>query len=106
MTRREVLLGLAALALPRLSAEKTEVPAALVLVRTGEGHFDLCMVRHGIEVARTRMTVIDPAVWNDVELAEGIRQGLKAWGDEEMPIFVAEEGEYVKGFVTGLRFVS
>jgi hypothetical protein len=106
MTRRDVLLSLAALAVPPRLAEETEVPVALVVVRTGEGHADLCMVRHGIEVARMRMTVIDPAVWNDVELAEGIRQGLKAWGDEEMPIFVAEKGEYVKGFVTGLTFVS
>jgi hypothetical protein len=106
MTRRDVLLGLAALAVPALAMEAKQVPVALVVVRTGEGHSDLCMVRDGSEVARTRLTVIDPAVWNDVALAEGIRQGLKAWGDEEMPIFVAEEGEYMKGFVTGLTFVS
>lgn len=66
----------------------------LVVVRTPDSGSYLCMVQNGVEVARVRITVIDPEIINDLEAAEGIREGLKAWGDEDMPLVVAEESKY------------
>ena len=64
------------------SEGETQAPAVLVVVRTSEGHSDLCVVRNRVEVARVRITVLEPSIINDVELAKGIREGLKAWRDE------------------------
>lgn len=66
--------------------------AALIVVRLGNGASDLCMVEGGVEVARVRLTVIAPEIINDVDCAEGIREGLKAWGDGNLPLFLSEGG--------------
>ena len=66
----------------------------LVVVRTPRRGSYLCTVRNGAEVARVHLTVIDSEIMNDVEAAEGIREGLKAWGDKDMPLIVAEESTY------------
>jgi hypothetical protein len=87
MTRREILMA----ALTACGLCKAPSAAALVVVRLGNGASDLCMVKGGVEVARVRLTVIAPEIINDVACAEGIREGLKAWGDD-LPLFLADGG--------------
>jgi hypothetical protein len=48
------------------------------------------MLRRGAELARMRIPVIDPVVMNDVDLAQGIRLGLKGTGAGDLPLFLAD----------------
>jgi hypothetical protein len=72
----------------------TSGATVLVVVRVPDNGSYLCMVRNGVEVACVRITVLDPEIMNDVEAAEGIRNGLRAWDDGDMPLIVAEESAY------------
>ena len=90
MTRRDIFKGLAALATFRQASGNTLPGTTLVVVRLVEGHSDLLMLRHGVELARVPLSVIDPEVMNDVELAEGIRLGLKGLGEGDLPLFLAD----------------
>jgi hypothetical protein len=59
-------------------------------VRLVKGHSDLLMLRRGVELARVRIPLLDQEVMNDVELAEGIRLGLKGTGAGDLPLFLAD----------------
>jgi hypothetical protein len=90
MTRRDIFKGLAALAAFRQAAGNAPAGTTLVVVRLVEGHSNLLMLRRGVELARVPLSVIDPEVMNDVELAEGIRLGLKGLGAGDLPLFLAD----------------
>jgi hypothetical protein len=106
MTRREVFRGIAGFVACVRAFGKTPQGKVLVVVRLVGGHSDLLMLRNGVEIARVRIRVLAPDIVNDVELAECMRLGLKAMGEGDMPILVAEESEYVKGFAGGLQLVG
>jgi hypothetical protein len=94
MTRRDVFKGIAAFAAcGKVFGEPWG--AVLVVVRLAGGS-DLVMLRDGAEIARVRITVIDPEVMNDVELAECMRLGLKALGEGDLPLFLAD-GAHMTG---------
>jgi hypothetical protein len=97
MTRRDIFRGLAAFAAFGQTIGNTPRGTTLVVVRLIEGHSDLLMLRRGVELARVRIPVIDPDVMNDVELAEGIRLGLKGAGAGDLPLFLAD-GVGMTGF--------
>ena len=90
MTRRDILKGLAAIAAFRQVSENAQAGTTLVVVRLVKGHSNLLMLRRGVELARVRIPVIDPDVMNDVELADGIRLGLKGTGAGDLPLFLAD----------------
>jgi len=90
MTRRDILKGLAAIVAFRRAIGNIRTGTTLVLVRLVKGHSDLLMLCRGVELARIRIPVIDPNVINDVELAEGIRLGLKGTGAGDLPLFLAD----------------
>jgi hypothetical protein len=90
MTRRDIFKGLAAIAAFRQAFGNTADGATLVIVRLVKGRSDLLMLRRGRELARVRIPITDPNVMNDVELAEGIRLGLKGTGAGDLPLFLAD----------------
>ena len=90
MTRRDVFKGFVALATFRQASGNTPAGTTLVVVRLVKGHSNLLMLRRGVELARVRIRVIDPGVMNDVELAKGIRLGLKRAGAGDLPLFLAD----------------
>ena len=89
MTRRDIFKGVAAIAAFSQAAGNKQAGTTLVIVRLVKGHSDLLMLRRGVELARVRLSVIDP-VMNDVGLAEGIRLGLKGLGEGDLPLFLAD----------------
>ena len=90
MTRRDIFKGLAALAVFRRAFGSTAAGTTLVVVRLVKGYSDLLMLRRGVELSRVRISVQDPEVMNDVELADFIRLGLKGTGAGELPLFLAD----------------
>jgi len=90
MTRRDIFRGLAALAAFRQAIGNTPRGTTLVVVRLVKGRSDLLMLRRGVELARVGIPVPDSGVMNDVELAQGIRLGLKETGAGELPLFLAD----------------
>jgi hypothetical protein len=90
MTRRDIFKGLAALAAFRQAAGNSRAGTTLVVVRLVEGHSDLLMLRRGVELSRVRISVQDPEVMNDVELAGFIRLGLRGTGADDLPLFLAD----------------
>jgi hypothetical protein len=90
MTRRDIFKGLAAIAAFRQAAGNSRAGTTLVIVRLVKGHSDLLMLRRGVELARARISVVDPEAMNDVEFAEGIRLGLRGAGAGDLPLFLAD----------------
>jgi hypothetical protein len=90
MTRRDIFKGLAAIAAFSQAAGNAPAGTTLVVVRLVKGCSSLLMLRRGVELARLRISVMDPDVMNDVELAEGIRLGLMGAGAGDLPLFLAD----------------
>src|SRR5580692_10976188 len=90
MTRRDIFKGLAAIAAFRQAAGRATAGTTLVVVRLVKGCSSLLMLRRGVELARVRITVMEPDVMSDVELADFIRLGRKGAGAGELPLFLAD----------------
>jgi hypothetical protein len=90
MTRRDIFKGLAAFAAFRHAFGNAPAGTTLVVVRLVKGCSSLLMLRRGVELARVRIAVLDSDVMSDVEVAEGIRLGLKGAGAGDLPLFLAD----------------
>ncbi len=90
MTRRDIFKGLAVITVFSQAAGSAQAGTTLVVVRLVKGHSNLLMLRRGVELARVRISVVDPEGRNDVELAGFIRLGLKGAGAGDLPLFLAD----------------
>lgn len=105
MRRRDVLKNLMAFAACVRAFARTPQGAGIVVVKIGERHSDICLMRGGVELTRECIAIGSADFGNDVECSGFVRDTLKRAGAGETPVLRAGDGARMSGLPEGVKWV-